>query len=54
MEWNRISFNNIGYNLYKLIGIGTELFLFLLTLRVLTNIILIRGAFFEKYYHDSR
>jgi len=38
MEWNRISFNNIGYNLYKLIGIGTKLVLFLLKLGFLTNI----------------
>jgi len=37
MEWNRIPINNIGYNLYKLIGIDTELLIFSLDLGILTN-----------------
>lgn len=51
MEWNRIPINNIGYNLYKLIGIVTGFLVSSLDLGILTNIFFwILGTFFEKFY----
>ena len=48
MEWNRIPINNIGYNLYKLIGIVTGFLVSSLDLGILTNnFFWILGTFFE-------